>query len=263
MIDAEARSRTLTFAAALAAVAALVPAVALATPSSTVWTPMSPDVQSFGVVHWGVDNYFTVARKAADGGSSFPTDAGFTLGVIPGDELKLELGVDLVESTDYPVYFNAKVGYTEGGLSARAPALQLGLANAGTKSGVTNQNLVYLLVGKTIPHLGRLSVAPYRGNGEVLVDAAGRQENTGWMATFDRAFHMVNGPEGEFARFVLAADYASGRNAIGGGAVGLYYYFTPNISLLAGPVWFNDKAINGRWKWTIQLDVNRPWFGGR
>jgi hypothetical protein len=54
----------------------------------------------------------------------------------------------------------------------------------------------------------------------------------------------------------FAADYASGKNYIGGGGVGLYYYFTPNISILAGPVWFNDKGINGKMKWTTQLDMN-------
>jgi hypothetical protein len=38
--------------------------------------------------------------------------------------------------------------------------------------------------------------------------------------------------------------------------VGLYYYFTKNIDLLTGPVWFNDEGINGKWKWTVQLDIN-------
>jgi hypothetical protein len=223
---------------------------------------MSLDIQPYGVGHWGVDNYFTVFRRAEDGGGSFPTDANFTLGVLPGDKLKLEIGVDLVEASDYPVYFNAKLGYTEGGLFAGAPALQLGIANVGTKSGVTNQNLVYLVIGKTIPGVGRLSVAPYRGNPDLLVDAQGKEENTGFMAAFDRGFHPVKGPDGvEFNRFVLAADYASGDNALGGAGIGLYYYFTPNVSLVAGPVWFNEEAINGESKWSIQLDINVPAFG--
>jgi hypothetical protein len=247
----------------LAVLAAIVPTAASATPSSTVWTPMSLDIQPYGVAHWGVDNYFTVFRKAANGAGDFPTDAGFTIGVLPGDKLKLELGVDLLEPSDYPVSFNAKLGYSEGGLFDGAPALQLGIANAGTESGVTNQNLVYLVVGKTIPHFGRLSVAPYRGNPDLLVDAKGEKENTGVMVAFDRGFHPVKDAAGaEFNRFVIAADYASGENALGGGAVGLYYYFTPNVSLLTGPVWFNEEAINGEWKWTIQLDVNHDWFSG-
>ena len=47
-----------------------------------------------------------------------------------------------------------------------------------------------------------------------------------------------------------------GDNAIGGGGAGVYYFFTPDISLLTGPVWFNDPGINGRMKWTTQLDIN-------
>ncbi len=255
--------RNLTLTLSLAALAAIVPATASATPSGTVWTPLSPDVQAYGVGHWGVDNYFTVFRKAEDGGASFPTDAGFTLGVLPGDQLKLEIGVDLIEASDYPVSFNARLGYTEGGLFDGAPALQLGIANLGTKSGVTNQDLVYLVVGKTIPNVGRFSVAPYRGNPDVLVDAKGEKDNTGWMVAFDRGFHLVQGPEGDFNRFVLAADYASGKNALGGTGLALNYYFTPNVSLLTGAVWFNEEAINGKMKWTIQLDVNHLWFGGK
>jgi hypothetical protein len=62
----------------------------------------------------------------------------------------------------------------------------------------------------------------------------------------------------EYSRLVFAADWASGKNYIGGGGAGLYYYFTKYISLLTGPVFFNDKTINGEWKWTTQLDVNIP-----
>ena len=42
----------------------------------------------------------------------------------------------------------------------------------------------------------------------------------------------------------------------GGGGVGIYTYFTPDISLLTGPVWFNDTTLNGNLLWTIQLDIN-------
>jgi len=57
-------------------------------------------------------------------------------------------------------------------------------------------------------------------------------------------------------RFMLAADYASGKNAIAGGGFGIYYYFNRNASLLIGPVWFNDRGINGTIKWTTQIDIN-------
>ena len=65
--------------------------VAHATPSTTYWTPMTVDIQPYGVLHIGVDNYFTVFRKAADGGGSFPTDFGLTMGVLPFEKVQMEI----------------------------------------------------------------------------------------------------------------------------------------------------------------------------
>lgn len=91
--------------------------------------------------------------------------------------------------------------------------------------------------------------AYYWGNADVLKSGSGETQSTGYMVALDH--QIVPG------KWVLAADYASGRNAIGGGGVGIYYYFTPNISLLTGPVWFNDESINGPSpKLTMQLDIN-------
>lgn len=237
------------------------PLSANATPSSTVWTNMTPDIQGYGVLHIGVDNYFTVFRKAEDGGGSFTTDAGLTLGVLPMTKFQMEVGVDFLESSDYPIFFNAKAGSPEGVLFGGSPALYVGVFNLGTESGVTNQNVFHLDIGESIPKLGRFSAGPYIGNGDLLINGQGDEENTGFMVAFDRGFWPANTDQGSFNRFVLAADYASGNNALGGGAVGVYYNFHPDISLLTGPVWFNDENINGKWKWTIQLDANRLVFG--
>jgi hypothetical protein len=234
---------------------------AMATSSSTFWTPMTLDIQPYGVLHWGVDNYFTAFRKANDGAGAFPTDAGLTVGLLPFDKFQMEVGIDVLEPSDYPVFFNLKMGSPEGALFPGSPALAAGIINAGTKRGVTNYNIGYAVVGKTIPGLGRLSVGPYVGNSKVLVDAQGKRENTGFMVGFDRGFMPVKDAQGnEFKRLVLAADYASGKNALGAGGFGLYYYLTKDISLLTGPVWFNEEAINGKWKWSIQLDINVPSF---
>jgi hypothetical protein len=238
-----------------------IPGTANATPSTTYWTPMTVDIQPYGVLHGGVDNYFTIFRKAEDGGGAFPTDLGLTLGVLPFDKVKMEIGVDLMESSDYPLYFNAKIGIPEDSFFAGQPTVQVGVFNAGTKSDVTNQNVVYGVIGKSLPGIGRVSVGPYLGNKDVLVDKNGGKENTGFMAAFDRGFLPTKDREGnEFNRVVLAADYASGKNAIGGGGAGLYYFFTKDISLLTGPVFFNEEGINGKWKWTMQLDINTSLF---
>src|SRR5436305_15332053 len=90
---------------------------AMATSSSTLWTPMTLDIQPYGVLHWGVDNYFTVFRKANNGAGSFPTDAGLTVGVLPFKKFQMEAGVDLLEPSDYPVLVHLKQGAPEGALS--------------------------------------------------------------------------------------------------------------------------------------------------
>ena len=190
------------------------------------------------------------------GGGDFPTDVGLTVGILPFEKIQAEIGVDLMEPSDHPLFFNAKVGAPEGVLFKGAPTIQLGVFNVGTKKDVTNQNIVDVIVGKTIANVGRVSVGYYSGNKKVLVDKDGKKANTGFMVAFDRGFVPAKEGKTEYNKFVLAADYASGKNALGAGGIGLYYYLTPSASILMGPVWFNEEAINGKWKWTTQLDVN-------
>ena len=219
---------------------------AWATPSSTLWTVCTIDLQSAGVTHLGIDSYWS---GVSGSGPSFPTDLGLTWGAKLGPKLAAEYGFDALLPSDHPWYFNAKVGYREKTLSPNAPALQLGFFNFGTESGETNQNIVYLLTGKTLrDEKTRVAAAYYTGNGRVLRSSAGEEENTGFMLAVDH--QLVPG------RVVLAADYASGKNAVGGGGLGLYYYFTKDSSLLVGPVWFNDRGLNGGMKWTTQWDFN-------
>ncbi len=221
-----------------------------ATPSTTYWTPCTMDIQAPGVWHVGIDNYFTVSREGpANGGEAFPTDVGLTYGYRLTPKLQGEVGFDLLEPSDDPLFLNAKIGYPEGALGEGWPALEVGVFNMGTRSGVTDQNVFDLILGKTLPHgLGRVHVALYQGNEEVLRSHDGEIEDSGYMVAYDR--YLLPG------KLMLAADYASGENAIGGGGVGLYWFFTPNTSLLVGPVWFNDEVINGKMKWTTQLDIN-------
>lgn len=246
--------------AAAGLVVALACGSAMATPSTTYWTPMVMDIQGYKVLHLGIDNYFTVDKRASSGEqSAFPTDVGLTIGVLPFEKIQMEVGVDANYPSDNPYMFNAKVGAPEDALFKGAPALQVGVFNVGTKDKVTNQDIVYGVIGKTIPVLGRLTAGPYIGNAGVLKNINGKAENAGFMVAFDRGFLPTKDAAGnEYSKVVLAGDYASGKNAIGGGGVGLYYYFTKDISLLTGPVWFNEKAINGTWKWTTQLDINLP-----
>jgi hypothetical protein len=256
--------RLRTFSAAVVMLL-LFTGIAHATLSTTYWTPMTMDIQGYRVLHIGVDNYFTTFRKQTNGAGSFPTDAGFTIGVLPFQKLQAEVSIDLLHPSDYPVTFSAKMGSPENALFKGSPALEIGLFNQGFTAhsvpyNFTSADTFFGVVGKTIPHIGRLSAGPYFGNSKTLVDGDGNKDNKGFMAAFDRGFLPVGEKGSEFNRLVIAADYCSGKNMLGGGGVGLYYFFTKDISLLTGPVWFNDQVVNGKWKWTIQLDINTGLF---
>jgi hypothetical protein len=254
-----------------------------ATPSTTYWTPDIMDIQPFNVWHLGIDNYFPIGNGPGAGRDfAFPTDVGLTVGVLPFSKVNMEVGIDILEpidaicgptilsggtSTTCPsvgnaLFFNAKIGIPEGALSAQSPGIDVGIFNVGTKHNVTNMDIADLIIGKTIPVVGRIHVAGYLGNASSALmheggDIANAKKNYGFMVAFDHGFMPVKDKDGnEYNKFVVAADYASGRNYIGGGGVGLYYYFTKDVSILSGPVWYNDHVINGQWKWTTQLDAN-------
>ena len=231
---------------------------AWATPSTTFWTPATIDFQPFKVGHITYDNYTTVGKGGVSRrGSAFPNDLGLTGGGLPFDKLQLEAGFDYLEPSDYPWSFNAKIGSPEGALFKGAPALEAGVFNVGTKKGVTDQDIGYVVTGRSLPaNLGRLHLAAYMGNAAVMRSTQGGRQNVGFMAGYDYGFWPMKSAGGEYNRLVLAGDFASGRNPIGGGGAGLYYYFSKNVSVLMGPVWYNDRGLNGDWKWTTQLDVN-------
>jgi len=245
---------------------------ALATPSTTYWTPATSDIQPYGVWHLGIDNYFTLGKKKAADRGGLPTDMGITVGVLPYEKIQLEVGIDWLEPSAYPMFFNAKLGTPEGAMFDGSPALNIGIFGVGTNTSVdsdgnsrTDFNIVDVIAGKTLPMgLGRIHIGLYSGNDKALLDKNGDRANTGFMIGYDKGFMAVkDGKSGkdEYNKVVLAADYASGNNAIGGGGAGIYYYFNKDISLLTGPVWFNEPSSvignsNIPWVWTTQLDVN-------
>lgn len=240
-----------------------------ATPSTTYWTPATSDIQPYKVLHIGIDNYFTVFRKSESG--ALTTDVGLTIGALPYEKFQLEVGVDLLGHSTDPLFFNAKFGSPEGALFEGSPAWNIGVFNVGTDSKSasedgdirTDYNIADFIVGKTLPYgLGRLHAGVYYGNPSALVDKNGDNDNTGYMVGWDMGILREKESDGgEYHKWVFAADWASGKNAIGGGGVGVYHYFTRNIALLTGPVWFNEPAVAGpnagaKWVWTTQIDIN-------
>jgi len=228
-----------------------------ATPSTTYWSPCVMDVQPAGVWHFTYDNYSN--RRTND--YAFTNDLGLTYGLKLSEDVNMELGFDWLSDVNYPVFFNAKLGIPEGKLSPNSPGINVGIFGVGTKkydatTGVgTNQNIFDFILGKTVGR-GRLHAGYYNGNDNILVSSDGNKEGDGFMFGFDYGYNPVEDSEGTYNKYVIAGDYMSGDNLWGGGGVGLYWYFTRNASLLVGPVWYNDQGINGKVKWTTQIDIN-------
>ncbi len=246
-----------------------------ATPSTTYWTTSTSDVQGYGVWHLGIDDYFTLLaeKSPAKGGKSGSLNNapvfGLTVGVLPFEKLNMEVGVDMIEGTyfdpadgkNYPLFFNAKLGTPEGSLFEGSPALNIGMWGIGTKAydsntGFgTNYNIIHAMVGKTLPSdMGRLHVGYYTGNDKLLVDATSTAtpktpNNSGFMIGYDK--WLVKD------KFMFAADWATGKNVISGGGFGIYWFYTPSVSLLMGPVFPDKDSYGGKdWVWTTQMDIN-------
>lgn len=230
----------------------LLPFHIFAFPTSLYWTVCITDVMPTGWGNLQVANYFTAFNEPVGRGQSFFPDVGFTMGLFTIKDWKAEVGVDYIGGSDYPWLFNGKIGIDENKLSARAPSFSLGIYYVGTKPGVTNFNIVDAVIGKTIPKSfggGRIFFGAYIGNHVV-----GPQQG-GYMIGYLNQFCKAKDCKGnDYWKVWLVADYASGKNIVGGGGFGISYFFNPYITILMGPTWFNYAEINGHWKWTVQVD---------
>jgi len=236
-------SRTLMMAMALTVATT---GVAMATPSTQIWIP-STDIQAFKTLHLGIDNY---TRTSGSGSRPNVYDLGLTAGVLPFEKVQAEIGIDYITNGDdtydsNPLYFNAKVATPEAALFSVSPALAVGIYGAGTKSDLTDQNVVYGLVAKTLPVVGRLSAGYYKGNDKVI-----GSEDDGVLLSWDRTLSEISD------KLWAAVDYQGGDNALGALSFGVSWAFSPNVSVIVGYDIYNDNALAGEDTFTTQLDIN-------
>ncbi|MEW6089035.1 MAG: hypothetical protein AB1498_12105 [bacterium] len=209
-----------------------------ATPSTQIWNP-STDIQAVKTWHLGIDNYFSV-KDNKDNPVAFPTDVGLTYGLVKN----LEVGIDFFEPSENPAQFNVKYGFSE---KEVIPAIAFGLCNAGTKKDVTDYNIIYGVIAKTFNPIGRISLGYYTGNKKLLIDENGDKENTGLIATWDKAITD---------KVWAAVDYASGKSWYGSTSFGFSYLFAPNTSIIFGYTIYNNDKITVNDTFTTQLDIN-------
>ncbi len=222
---------------------------AWATPSQHIRIP-STDTQPERTIHLGVDNQFTILTKEEDGGHSRPTAIGATAGVVDTYYFGSEVGLDLREHSDDPLFANFKVQLKEDVYSPYQPAVAVGGYEFGSSNNDNNANIFYILVAKSFPVAGRFSAGYYVGNDEVLVNASGDKENNGALVSFDRRLAELD------ERLWVAIDFMSGNNKFGALSGGFSWYFTDQISALLGYSINNDKDVAGENTVTIQFDLD-------
>lgn len=273
------KKMTLAFVLAMT-LSMTVTGIAMATPSTQIWIP-STDIQPFMVGHLNIDNYFRasgVPKATTATRDANVMDIGPTVGILPFDKIQAEIGFDyLVIANDpndnHPFSFNAKIGTPEDALFKFSPALAVGIYNAGPSQSSGNpqlgisgnaplitsgQNIVYGLVARTLPVVGRISAGYYHGAQSSLVAPANvytgevKSANDGMLLSWDRTMTEISD------KLWLAVDYMSGNNVDGAVSVGLSWAFAKNVSVIfAYDIW-KEKTLAGNNTFTTQLDINFP-----
>jgi hypothetical protein len=252
----------------LSAAVFLVALAAQATPSTTFWAPSNTAIQPFLVPHITYDTYFWNRPASGFNGSPiYPVTTGLTMGILPWEDLQLEVGFDLLLPGGDPLLLNAKLGVPEDKLFAFQPSLAFGVFGVGTKTTTatavgTDYNMLYAQMQHTIPAVGGyLSVGGYYALQDRLFqasDGSGTQR-AGFMGGVVSPDINLNLPW--LSKINFAADVQTGKNAFGAAGGGITFYFTDKIDLLTGPVFFFDAGSQpgGRkFFWTVQLDIDLP-----
>jgi len=231
----------------------------LATPSTQIWIP-STDFQKWKSMHLGIDNYIRTNKIDGVRGAGM-YDIGLTTGLLPFEKFQGEIGIDYLSMgdsnyDDHPIYFNAKIGFPEGAIFKGSPAIAIGGYNIGLKKNLTDYNILYGLIAKTIPVLGRVSAGYYTGNSKVLVDENLKKSNNGLLLSWDRTMSEISD------KLWLAVDYQGGKNYLGALSFGASWSFSKNVSVIFGYDIYNNKKAyyntnnQNANTFTTQLDIN-------
>jgi hypothetical protein len=233
--------------------------IVFSTPSTQIWIP-STDFQKWKTMHLGLDNYIRTSKIDGIRGAGM-FDLGLTTGLLPFEKFQGEIGVDYLSMgdsnyDDYPIYFNAKIGFPEGAIFKGSPALAIGAYNIGLKKDLTNYNIFYGLIAKTIPILGRVSAGYYTGNDKILVDENLNKAKSGFLFSWDRTMSEISD------KLWLAVDYQGGKNYLGALSFGASWAFSKNVSVIFGyDIYNNKKAFyntnnQNANTFTAQVDIN-------
>lgn len=226
-----------------------------ATATTHIWGP-SADVQGFNLWHLTTDVY--IAVEDDEGGNQIApvTNLGLTVGILPLEKVNMELGFDhksgLGSADDYPWYGNVKIGIPETAFGAFFPALAFGAYDIGTKSDMTNYNVIYAKAAKALKFgavdLGRLSVGYFTGNEDLMLDSSGDSDESGIMAAWERTMSELSD------KLWLCVEYMGTDSAYGSLNVGAAWKVASNVGVLAGYTIYNNENLANTA--TIQIDID-------
>lgn len=230
-----------------------------ATPSSTYWATSTASCQAWNTPHLTYDSYFRQGPNAGSAGSpNYPTDVGLTTGFLPFEKIQGEIGFDMLLPSQEPLYVNAKLCTPESSVFAGSPAIGFGIYNVGFKKDINDYNVLYLVMQKSMPADGYVSLGVYHGQNKTLfTNSDGAVVDSGLLAGMTSPDIEI-GLKG-LKKINFVADIQTGKNALGAWGLGANVYFTDNISILTGPVYFLDRNLqtaNSEMLWTLQLDVD-------
>jgi len=228
---------------------------AFATPSTQIWIP-STDIQPYGTVHLGIDDYVRVQKNPDGTYAPIGYDIGPEVGVLPFQKVQMEVGIDYIRglsaaADDRPIFFNAKIGTPEDSIVKWSPALAAGSYDLGYSSK-TNYAISYLLAARTFPVVGRISAGWYVGNAALLTDQNGNHDNNGVLLSWDRTMTEISD------KLWMGVDYQGGDNLFGATSFGVSWAFSKNVSVIVGYDIYARKATGGQPTFTTQLDINIP-----
>ena len=246
---------------------------AMAIPTAQTWIP-STDAKGYKEVTVNVINIQRFSPNK-DGKNPSYYDVGITAGVLPLESLKLEIGVDFLTTNqsnfandNHPIYFNAKLATPEDLGFKGMPAIAIGAYNLGTfdkpEVGLsTRQNIVYGLLARTLPVIGRISAGGYHGSSRALAsgsNTSATNNNAGVMVSWDRTMSEISD------KLWMGVDYMGGNNANSALSAGVAWAFSKQVTVLTGVQVYNPfykvsaadngQIPGGKPAFTTQLFVN-------
>ena len=112
------------------------------------------------------------------------------------------------------------------------------------------------MVGRTFPRVGSLAVGGYYGlNDKLFLSSRGEPQRSGLIGRLVLAGHRRSGDRPD----PLHLGRPERQERLRRDRRGVYFYVTPAVDVLTGPVFFFDGDLQpggSSWMWSMQVDVD-------